>query len=87
MIARNNYVGKGSSRWCSESELARVISFDHFDIHKKSLRRFRYAGCCQITNPEAADTEGSTWVLQARVPEPMCLGSGGRCLFKPVPHS
>jgi LysR substrate binding domain len=29
-IATNNYVGEGSSPWCSEFELARVISFDSF---------------------------------------------------------
>ena len=27
-IATNDYVGKGSSHWCREFELARVISFD-----------------------------------------------------------
>jgi hypothetical protein len=27
-IATNDYIGKGSSHWCREFELARVISFD-----------------------------------------------------------
>ena len=35
-IATNDYVGKGSSPWCREFELARVISFDPFKPLKQT---------------------------------------------------
>jgi hypothetical protein len=35
-IATNNCVGKGSSPWCREFELARVISFDPLEKRKKT---------------------------------------------------